>query len=155
MTNHLGKNKIIAPKVLSSSPCGFAARARIITYGAIVLFLPSWLVTNSILPMLETSFFCCSFSVFHLSDFVIRPKYKILMILYCGQTWQMTNGKVKTRFIIQLSVFHHWNKRNVIESKTGQITARPNFGWLPSKLESQKGLYFLYSAMIQTGYWYQ
>ena len=49
MTNHLGKNKIIAPKELNSCPRGFAAWARMISYGAIILFLPSWLVTNSIL----------------------------------------------------------------------------------------------------------
>ena len=48
VTNHLGKNKIIAPKELNSCPRGFAAWARMISYGAIILFLPSWLVTNSI-----------------------------------------------------------------------------------------------------------
>ena len=48
VTNPSGKNKIIAPQELNSCPRGFAAWARMISCGAIILFLPSGLVTNSI-----------------------------------------------------------------------------------------------------------
>ena len=105
-------------------------------------------------PKLWIFFFWSSFSFFHWSDFLIRPKYRILRIRYCGHIWKMTRGKVSSLFFGVFLVLYQWNKTKIIEINTGLMTAIPNLGWLPSLLSlSQYGVKFrwivLYSESIQ------
>ena len=84
-------------------------------------------------PRLGTFLFCSSFSIIHILFCLISPKYRILTILYCGQIWPMTRGKVINLIIRFDSVLHQWTSIKMVDKKTGQRMANPNLGCLPSK----------------------